>query len=142
MLSLADSESLPREEFAFPGALRDRLVGAIMDGTKTSTTSLLEGYAREGEPLPTVGGRGVVIDSAGDEVCIIENDEVRLVALSDVDEEHVRGEGESYASVAEWRHGHEDFWRGAEYAAAMGDPSYRVRDDSVVVLVRFRVVAS
>jgi hypothetical protein len=32
---------LPTVEFAFPGPLRDRLVAAILDGTKTSTTGLL-----------------------------------------------------------------------------------------------------
>ena len=32
--------SLPLAEFAFPGPLRDALVAAILDGTKTSTTSL------------------------------------------------------------------------------------------------------
>lgn len=30
---------LPKAEFAFPGPLRDQLVAAILDGTKTSTTS-------------------------------------------------------------------------------------------------------
>ncbi|MFC4496634.1 hypothetical protein ACFPA8_21115 [Streptomyces ovatisporus] len=32
---------LPRAEFAFPGPLRDRLVAAVLDGTRTATASLL-----------------------------------------------------------------------------------------------------
>lgn len=43
---------LPREEFANPGPLRDALVAAILNGTKTSTTSLHADYAAEGETLP------------------------------------------------------------------------------------------
>jgi hypothetical protein len=42
-------------EFGFPGPLRDRLVAAILDGTKTSTTALLAGFEHEGLPLPRVG---------------------------------------------------------------------------------------
>lgn len=141
MLTPADTAGLPREEFAFPGSLRDQLVGAILDGTKTSTTSLLDDYLAEGTPLPAVGGRGVVIDSAGAEVCVIENCEVRVVALSDVDEQHARDEGEGYQSVAAWRSEHEGFWHSPEFVAAMGDPAFRVTDDSVAVLVHFRVVA-
>jgi hypothetical protein len=42
-------------EFAFPGPLRDQLVGAILDGAKTTTTGLLDDYARDGEPLARPG---------------------------------------------------------------------------------------
>jgi len=51
---------LPRAEFGFPGPLRDRLVAAILDGSKTSTTSLLLGYESSDERLPTVGDRSVL----------------------------------------------------------------------------------
>ena len=45
-------EDLPVAEFAFPGPLRDQLVAAILDGSKTTTTGLLVEYEREAEPLP------------------------------------------------------------------------------------------
>jgi uncharacterized protein YhfF len=41
---------LPIFEFAFPGPLRDKLVAAVLDGTKTTTTGLLQDYEIEGEP--------------------------------------------------------------------------------------------
>lgn len=50
---------LPKAEFAFPGPLRDQLVAAILNGTKTSTTGLEIDYQQEREPLPTVGRRAV-----------------------------------------------------------------------------------
>jgi uncharacterized protein YhfF len=56
---------LPAFEFAFPGPLRDRLVAAVLDGTKTTTTGLLQDYEIDGEPLPVVGKRAAVVDSAG-----------------------------------------------------------------------------
>ena len=51
-----DPADLPRNEFAFPGPLRDKLVAAILDGSKTATTGLLIDYEHEGEPLPREHG--------------------------------------------------------------------------------------
>jgi hypothetical protein len=53
-------EGLPVAEFAFPGPLRDQLVAAILSGGKTTTTGLLAGYERDGEPLPRPGSRQAV----------------------------------------------------------------------------------
>ncbi|MGW3862422.1 ASCH domain-containing protein, partial [Streptomyces sp. NPDC005047] len=53
-----DPGSLPKVEFGFPGPLRDRLVAAVLDGSKTSTTGLLLDYEHEDEPLPRAGDRG------------------------------------------------------------------------------------
>jgi uncharacterized protein YhfF len=58
-----DAEALPKAEFAFPGPFRDRLVAAILDGSKSSTTGLVEEHEHRREPLPTVGYRSVVVDS-------------------------------------------------------------------------------
>lgn len=143
---------LPRVEFGFPGPLRDRLVAAVLDGTKTATTSLLREYeygdehaseAGHGnaEPLPEAGVRGVVIDSAGEAVAVIETTSVRVVPLAEVDEAHARDEGEGHGSVARWRAAHEEFWHGEDMRAALGEPGFTVGDDTEVVLERFRVVA-
>lgn len=97
------SEELPVAEFAFPGPLRDQLVAAILAGRKTTTSGLAADYELQGEPLPRPGLRQVVVDSAGDPVAVIETTAVRVVRLADVDLAHALGEGEGYASVAEWR---------------------------------------
>ncbi|MFF2950678.1 ASCH domain-containing protein [Kitasatospora sp. NPDC057965] len=129
------------DEFAFPGPLRDRLVGAVLSGAKTSTTGLLTEYERENAPLPQAGTRGAVVDSTGRIVAVIENTEVRVVPLGEVDLRHALDEGEGYASVAEWRAGHERFWHSAELRASLGDPAFTVDDTTPVVLERFRLVA-
>jgi len=131
---------LPKFEFAFPGPLRDQLVAAVLDGTKTSTTGLLISYEREGEPLPVVGQRSVVVDSADQPVAVIELTEVRVVRVGDVDLDHARDEGEGYRTVAEWRAGHENFWHGAELREELGDPDFTVDDDTLAVTERFRLV--
>ena len=128
-------------EFGFPGPLRDRLVAAILDGTKTSTSSLLLGHERLGEALPTVGRRSAVVDSAGHRVAVIETTGVRVVPLGAVDLAHAVDEGEGDETVARWRAGHEEFWHGPEVRDELGDPAFTVDDDTPVVLERFRVVA-
>ncbi|MEU0911841.1 ASCH domain-containing protein [Streptomyces althioticus] len=131
---------LPKAEFAFPGPLRDRLVAAILDGSKTATTGLVVEYEREGEPLPEVGDRSVLVDSEDRPVAVLEVTGVRVVPLARVDTAHAVDEGEGYAGVAEWRAGHERFWGGAEMRAALDDPDFAVDDTTPVVLERFRVV--
>jgi uncharacterized protein YhfF len=136
----AESGRLGIGEFAFPGPLRDQLVTAVIDGTKTTTTGLLDDYELDGEPLPRPGDRQVVIDSAGTPVALIETVEVHVVKVGDIDLPHAVGEGEGYTSVAEWRSGHEDFWHSREYREYRGDPEFTVTDETLAVTEQFRLV--
>jgi 2-phospho-L-lactate transferase len=133
-------QDLPVAEFAFPGPLRDRLVAAILDGSKTSTTSTLVEYGVENDPLPVLGGRQLLIDSDERPVAVIETTAVRVTRLAEVDLEHARDEGEGFESVAAWRAGHETYWHGTAMREFLGDPGFRVTDDTEVVLERLRVV--
>ncbi|MGK4579245.1 ASCH domain-containing protein [Kitasatospora sp. HPMI-4] len=135
-----DVSALPRAYFAFPGPLRDRLVGAILDGSKTSTTGLLADYEHEDEPLPQAGRRFAVVDSADRPVAVIEVTDVRVVPLAEVDLAHAVDEGEGHTTVAEWRAAHEEYWHSAELRAALDDPGFTVDDTTAVVLERFRLV--
>ncbi|MFI8849723.1 ASCH domain-containing protein [Streptomyces sp. NPDC053499] len=132
-------DALPREEFAFPGPLRDRLVAAILDGRKTATTGLLRAYEVEEEPLPEVGRRAVVVNSEERPVAVIEVVAVRVVPLGEVDTAHAVDEGEGHTTLAEWRAAHERFWHGDELRRLLGDPSFTVEDSTPVVLERFRL---
>ncbi|MFF1379513.1 ASCH domain-containing protein [Streptomyces sp. NPDC058308] len=140
--SLPDaSEPLPKAEFGFPGPLRDQLVAAVLDGSKTSTTGLVADYEHAGDALPAVGERALVVDSDDRPVGVIETTEVRLAPLADVDLAHAVDEGEGYTTVAQWRAQHEEFWHGPEMRAALDDPSFTVDDTTPLVLQRFRLVA-
>jgi len=137
---MTDQDDLPTVEFAFPGPLRDRLVAAILDGSKTATSSTLVEYSVDDEPLPLVGTRQSVVDSDDAPVAVIEITAVDVVRLGDVGLQHAVDEGEGYTTVAEWRAAHERFWHGDAMRAYLGDPHFTVDDETLVVLERFRLV--
>lgn len=133
--------SLPRAEFAFPGPLRDALIASILSGAKTTTTSLLVEYAVESEELPAAGRRQAVIDSMDQPVAVIETVQVDQVRLDQVPLAHVIDEGEGHTSVAQWRADHEQYWHNEEMRSYLADPGFTVRDNTVVILERFRLVS-
>ncbi|MER6780175.1 MULTISPECIES: ASCH domain-containing protein [unclassified Streptomyces] len=133
-------EDLPPALFAFPGPLRDSLVAAVLSGEKTSTTGLLTEYEVVGDPLPVVGERMAVMDSAERPVAVLEVTDVRVLPLAEVDLAHALDEGEGFTSVAEWRAAHERYWHGPQIREVLGDPGFTVADDTPVVAERFRVV--
>ena len=134
------TRELPEFQFAFPGPLRDALVAAVLDGTKTSTTALLQDFELDGVPVPAAGDRAAVVDSGGQRVAVIELTGVEVRRLGDVDVEHARDEGEGHDTVAAWRAGHEEFWHDPDYRDWLGDPRFTVDDDTPAVLQRFRLV--
>jgi uncharacterized protein YhfF len=134
------SESLPIAEFAFPGPLRDALVGAILDGSKTSTTGLLEEYHREGTPVEAVGARELVVDSAGRGVAVIETTESAVRRMRDVDLRFAIDEGEGFETVEAWYEAHVRFFTSPETVAALGEPPVQIDGDTLVVCTRFRVI--
>jgi uncharacterized protein YhfF len=136
-----DSErflGLPLAEFASPGPLREQLIDAILSGRKTSTTSLAHEYEMNGVALPHRGQRFAVIDSNGPRVAIIEVTSVAVVPLGEVDLAHAAGEG--HASLADWRAGHEAFWRRAAMSEEQNDSLSTVNETTPVVLERFTLV--
>ncbi|PYI66095.1 RNA-binding protein [Arthrobacter livingstonensis] len=138
---MTDYSALPVCEFAFPGPLRDQLVAAVLDGSKTSTTAMLIGYEIDQEDLPVAGLKEVVIDSAGTPVAVIEMTEVRQTRLDDVDLQHAIDEGEGFTTIDQWRAGHEEFWHSQDIRDEMNDLHFTVNDDTILVLQRFRLVS-
>lgn len=139
-MDLVPRGELPVAEFGFPGPLRDRLVTAILEGQKVTTTGLLEEYLREGASPEPVGQRQLVVDSDGRGVAVIEIAEADVRRMGDVDLKFAIDEGEGFASVEEWRDAHVRFFTSPEMTAALGDPPVSIDDDTPVVCVRFRVV--
>jgi uncharacterized protein YhfF len=137
-----DLAGLTRWGFADPGELRDELTAAALAGVKTTTASLLVEYEVDGDALPVAGQFDVLVDSADRAVAIVETLGVRVTRLADVDDEHAIDEGEGYANAAEFRVAHERFWNGYLEAirAGLGDPTFQLTDDTMVVLERFRIV--
>jgi uncharacterized protein YhfF len=137
-----DLEPLTTWGFAFPGPLRDELMALALAGTKTTTAGLLVEFEVEGAALPTPGNRELLVDSNDRPVAVVETLECRVVRLADVDHRHAIDEGEGYANAAEFRVAHERFWNGYidNLRGSLGDPGFRLDDDTMVVLERFRIV--
>jgi uncharacterized protein YhfF len=137
-----DFASLPAWGFAFPGPLRDELTALALAGTKTTTAGLLVEVELDEEAIPVPGTREVLLDSNERPVAVIETVECRVSRLADVDDRHAIDEGEGYANATEFRVAHERFWNGYldELRDRLGDPTFRLDDDTLVVLQRFRIV--
>ena len=99
-------------------------------------------YRDDGDPLPRVGERSVVVDSQARPVAIIETVSWSVVRLADVPDDHARAEGEGYEDAVGYRRSHEQFWRANldELRREAGSPSFEINDDTEVVLEQFRLV--
>jgi uncharacterized protein YhfF len=140
----ADLVTLIRWGFADPGPLRDELTALALAGTKTATAALLVEIELDGEPVPKPGDREVLLDSADRPVAVVETVACPVVRLADVDDQHAIDEGEGYANSAEFRVDHERFWNRSidELRRRLGDPSFTLTDDTMIMCQRFRIVAT
>ena len=135
--SFADATGVdaPYEAWAFGGddtpELATELGLLVRDGQKRATTARLDSFEAEDEPFPQVGAYGVILDGAGQPVCIIRTTQVDTKPFGEVDEEFAWVEGEGDRSLAYWRAAHERFF------ADEGTP---ISDDDLVVLERFELV--
>ena len=136
--------SLPRWGFADAGPLRDELTALALAGTKTTTAGLLVEMELDGEAVPEPGAREVMIDSADRPVAVVETVACPVKRLADVDDRHAIDEGEGYANAAEFRVDHERFWNSYidDVRRRLGDPSFALTDDTLIVCQRFRIVAT
>ena len=128
--------------FADPGPLREELTALALAGTKTTTASLLVDFEIEGAALPVPGQRDLLVDSDDRPVAVVETLSCRVVRLADVDDEHAIDEGEGYRNAGEFRVEHESYWNSYldTIREHLGDPSFALTDDTMVVLERFRIV--
>lgn len=126
-------------EFGFPGPLRERLVAAVLDGSKTATTALRAEWEVEGAELPTQGERETVIDSDGRPVATIEIVQVEIIRLADGDDRLAAAEGEEYRTASGWRAEHERFWNDAVIPAWPSGTPPTIDDDTEVVVQWFRL---
>lgn len=121
--------------------LRDRLVAAILNGSKTGTSILLAEYG-PGEALTASGELRAVSDSEERLVAVIRYAKPRVLPLGEISLEHALAEGEGYQNVAQWRAAHERFWSAPEFRNGLTDHDFQLNDDTKVVCERFRLVCT
>ncbi len=115
--------------------LADELGTLIASGTKTAACSALWEYEAEGEPLPEVGVKTIVLDGNDNPMCIIETTEVEVRPFDEVDAQFAFGEGEGDRSLEYWREAH---WR--FFSRTLPSVGKEPATDMPLVCERFRVV--
>jgi uncharacterized protein YhfF len=105
--------------------LADQLLGLVLDGVKTGTSTALAELELADEPLPVKGDLSIVLDGRGRPGALIRTTAVATVPFGEVDAEFAAAEGEDDRSLASWRTEHERYWRrvleplGEEFAVHM-----------------------
>ncbi len=115
--------------------MADELGPLIASGTKTAACSALWEYEAEGEPLPEVGVKTIVLDGNDDPLCIIETTEVEIRPFDDVDARFAFEEGEGDRSLEYWREVH---WR--FFSRTLPKVGKESTTDMPLVCERFRVI--
>lgn len=117
------------------GVVPDKLGYLTFTGTKRATASGYDLYAASNEPLPQAGDLSVILDSAGEAICIIKTTQVEVVPFNEVSAEFAYKEGEGDRSLAYWRAVHEEFFL-ADFARS----GLVFTESSLVVCEEFEVV--
>jgi uncharacterized protein YhfF len=115
--------------------MADELGALISDGTKTATCSALWEYEAEGEPLPRVGLKTIVLDGKGHPLCIVETTKVEVRPYEEVDARFAYEEGEGDRSLDYWQDAH---WR--FFSRTLSNIGREPRTDMPLVCERFRVI--
>ncbi len=115
--------------------MADELGKLVVGGIKTGTASLAWEYAHDDEPFPRKGDHSIVLNGAGDPLCIIETTRVYIEPYDQVDAEQAYAEGEGDRSLQYWRAAHWDYFS-KRCEVIRREPS----EHMPVVCERFRVV--
>lgn len=96
------------------GTDNDKLVELVLKGEKRATTSLYKEYILEGEELPKVGERSIILFDDGREACLIENVEVMVTEFKNITEELAFIEGEGDKTLDYYRREHIRIFKGID----------------------------
>lgn len=137
--SLTDDDPRPEDyqawSFGDTPEMADELGKLVVEGTKTGTASLAWEYAHDDEPIPRAGEHSIVLNGAGDPLCIIETIKVYIEPYDQVGEDQAFAEGEGNRSLDYWREAHWDYF--SRRCEVIG----RTPGDCMpIVCERFRVV--
>lgn len=129
------NEEYEAEPFGDGPELADELGALILAGTKTATCSALWEWEADGETPVQPGEKSIVLDGAGNPLCIIETTEAKVRRFDEVDEEFAREEGEGDLSLEYWRGAHRRF-----FGRTLPNIGRSFAEDMPLVCERFRVI--
>jgi len=128
-------KSYVAEGFGDDAALADELGALVASGIKTGTCSALWEWQAEGNPIPEVGLVSIVLDGAGQPMCIIETVEVTQRRFDEVDADFARAEGEGDLSLDYWRDAHQTF-----FSRTLPKIGKQFSEDMPLVCERFKLI--
>ncbi len=123
------------EGFGDHPKLADELGALVVSGIKTGTCSSLWEWQAEGNPIPEAGLISIVLNGAGDPICIIETTKVTQQRFNEVDEDFARSEGEGDLSLRYWREAHTMF-----FSRILPKFDMEFSEDMPLVCERFQVI--
>lgn len=121
----------PAWSFGDNPVLADELLGAVLSGGKTATSSSHWEYGAD-VPLPQVGELSIILDGAGHPRALIRTTSVDVVPFDQVSADFAAAEGEDDGSLEAWQTGHRDYFT----RVLVG---HEFREDMPVVCERFEL---
>lgn len=112
------------------------LLGLILAGDKTATSSAVLEYEATETPIPEPGALSIVLNEYGQPSCVIETHTVHRLPFSEMDFTLCSNEGED-ENLASWQNNHLDFFK--EIAHEFG---LEFTKESEIIFEEFRVVYS
>ena len=124
-------DNLRSIEFGTPGESRARLIDFIVNGNKRATAGLLDDYAKESEPVESVGECLAMLDNDNQHVATLRVTRVEVSRFIDVPDEFALAEAEGDLNAADFRASHNDFW------SRIGET---IIDETQIVQVHFELL--
>ena len=92
------------------GGNADLLLGLVLEGRKTATSSLLSVYNDPSIPMPKPDTYSIILSSKGEPKCVVHLIETKIKKFKDIDEQHAWEEGEGDRTLNHWRMVHQQFF--------------------------------
>jgi len=124
-------DNLRSIEFGTPGESRARLIDFIVNGNKRSTAGLLDDYAKESEPVESVGECLAMLDNNDQHVATLRVTRVEVSRFIDVPDEFALAEAEGDINAADFRASHSEYW------SRIGET---ITDETQIVQVYFELL--
>ena len=124
-------DNLRSIEFGTPGESRARLIDFIVNGNKRATAGLLNDYAKESEPVESVGECLAMLDNDNQHVATLRVTRVEVSRFIDVPDEFALAEAEGDLNAADFRASHSEYW------SRIGET---ITDETQIVQVYFELL--
>ena len=124
-------DNLRSIEFGTPGESRARLIDFIVNGNKRATAGLLGDYAKESEPIESVGECLAMLDNNDQHVATLRVTRVEVSRFIDVPDEFALAEAEGDLNAADFRASLSEYW------SRIGET---VTDETQIVQVYFELL--